>query len=230
MKPLQFTFVALTTVVVGAVLWSCNQDETPTEQAETPSAQEQRAPSAMPSGVPGNAGGLMDQLRADCPMVVQGADVTVADTEGGAALTSTTDTGDVADLRTRVQHMAQMYAMHHGQTGMMWHPMGGEGMGHGGPDMGGEGMGGEGMGGEGMEPMAGRGPMPTTSTTMTDTDLGARLELRPTDPSQLDALREHVRRHQERLHSGECWMLQDQPTDPPEQVLKRHYPNGEIDS
>ncbi len=31
----------------------------------------------------------------------------------------------------------------------------------------------------------------------------------------VDALREHVRWHQERLHSGECWMLQGQPTDTP---------------
>jgi hypothetical protein len=85
--------------------------------------------------------------------------------------------------------------------------MGGEGMGHGGRGMGGEGM--------GMGHMAGRAHMPAASNTVTDTDKGARLELRPTDPSQLDALREHVRRHQERMHSGECWMLQGQPTATP---------------
>jgi hypothetical protein len=151
---------------------------------------------------------MMGQLRAGCPMVVQGADVKVSDTEGAVALTFTTDTGDVADLRTRVQHMAQMYQMHHGQTGMMWHHMGGKaakGTGHGGP----------GMGGEDMGHMARRGPMPTASATMTNTDLGARLELRPSDASQLDALREHVRWHQQRMHSGECWMLKGQPTATP---------------
>jgi hypothetical protein len=86
-------------------------------------------------------GAKQKKLRAGCPMVEQGAGVTVADTEGGVALTFTTDIGDVADVRTRVQHMAQMYAMHHGQAGMMWHPKGGQG-----------------MGGEGMGYMAGRGP------------------------------------------------------------------------
>ncbi len=104
----------------------------------------------MPSGMPGNAGGMMDQLRAGCPMVVQGAEVTVTDTEGGVALTFTTGAADVADLRTRVQRMAQMYEQHHGQSGIMWHHMGGKGMGHSGPGMGGEGMGhrGPGMGGD----------------------------------------------------------------------------------
>ena len=206
MKPLHFTFVALASVLFGAAIWSCSNDQTPPESAETRSAQEQQTPPAMPSA----EDGMMEQLRAGCPMVVQGADVTVTDTEGGVALIFMTDTGDVADLRTRVQHMAGMYEMAHGQAGMMWQHIGSEGMGYGGP-----GMGGEGMGGEGMGHMAGRGPMPAASTTMTDTDLGARVELRPTDPSQLDALREHVRWHQQRMHSGECWMLQGQPTATP---------------
>jgi hypothetical protein len=201
MRPLHFTFVALASVLLGSAIWSCDKDKTPPEPAETRSAQKQQTPPAMPSA----EDGIMEQLRAGCPMIVQGADVTAADAEGGIALTFTTDTGDVADLRTRVQHMAQMYEMHRGQAGMMWHHMGGEGMGHGGP----------GMGGEGMGHMAERGPMPAASTTMTDTGLGARLELRPTDPSQLDTLREHVRWHQERLHSGECWMLEGQPTETP---------------
>jgi len=201
MKPLHFTFVALASLLFGSAIGSCNNDKTSTELAETRSAQEQQPPPTMPS----TGGGMMDPLRAGCPMSVQGADVAVTDTEGGVALTFTTGTGDVADLRTRVQQMAQMYEMHDGQAGMMWHHVGAEGMAHGGP----------GMGGEGMGQMAGRGPMPAASTTMTDTDLGARLELRPTDPSQLDALREHARWHQERMHSGECWMLPGQPAATP---------------
>lgn len=207
MKPLHFTFVALASVLFGSALWSCNKEETPTEPAETRSAQEQQSPPTNPSGTAGNAGGMMAELRADCPMVVQGAEVAVTDTEGGIALTFTTDGADVAELRARVQRMARRYDSHHGQAGMMWHHMGDNGMSRVGRGRGGERM--------GMRHMAGRGPMPEASTTMTDTDLGARLELRPTDPSQLDALREHVRWHQERMHSGECWMLQGQPTATP---------------
>lgn len=42
-KPLQFTLVALTTVLFGSVIWSCNKDKTPTESAETHSSQAQEA-------------------------------------------------------------------------------------------------------------------------------------------------------------------------------------------
>jgi hypothetical protein len=141
---------------------------------------------------------MMDQLCAGCPMGVQGADVTVADTDGGVALTFTTDAGNVADLRTSVKKMAQMYETHHGYVGMMWDHMGDEGLGRGG----------SGMGGENMGHMARRG-MPAARNTVTDTIKGARLAFWPTDPAQLDALRTHVRWHQERMLSGECW---GQPT------------------
>ncbi len=141
----------------------------------------------------------MQQLRASCPMVVQGADVAVSDTEGGVALTFTTDAPDVADLRTRARSMAKMYDMHRGHAATMWHPMGGDGMGHG-----------SGMR-RGMEDLEGSGSLPAASSTVTDTDKGARIELQPADASELDALRQRVRLHQQRLHSGECWTLQEQP-------------------
>ncbi len=210
MKRMPFTLAALTTALISSALWSCNTDATPSELAATSTAQEQQMAPTMPSSMAGNGGNMMDQLRAGCPMGAEGADVTVDDTEKGVALTFTTDAGDVVDLRTRVRKMAKMYDMHRGRTGMMWHRMRGEDMMGG---QGGRGMGGEGMGGRGM---GGRGPMPATSDTVTDTDKGARLELRPTDSSQLDALREHVRRHQERMQSGECWMAQNQPTKTPQ--------------
>jgi hypothetical protein len=94
--------------------------------------------------------------------------------------------------------MAQMYEMHRGREAMMWHSMAREGMAHG--------------SGMGMQHMARSGsPMTAASSTVIDTDKGARLELRPTDPSQLETLRQDVRLHQQRMQSGECWMLQEQP-------------------
>ncbi len=231
MKRQQVTFAALATLLIGAALWSCDKEKTPPASVDIRSAQEQQAPPTMPSGgMPGTDNGMMDmnRLRAGCPMAVQGTDVSVVDTEGGVALTFTTDAGDVADLRTRVRNMARMYEMHRGQDGgMMWHHMGDSGMGHGGPGTGGAGMGHGGMGmggggmgmggsgGMGMGPTAEHGSMPAVSNTVTDTEEGARLELRPTDPSQLDALREHVRRHREKMHSGECWMSKGEPTATP---------------
>lgn len=47
-----------------------------------------------------------------CPMAVQGGEVDVADTDAGVALTFTTKSGDVEDLRERVQAMAEMYQAH----------------------------------------------------------------------------------------------------------------------
>jgi hypothetical protein len=141
---------------------------------------------------------MMQQFRAGCPMVVKGAAVAVSDTEGGVALTFTTDKGDVGDLRARVEHMARMYEMHRGRGSMMWHQMGGGSMPHGGTGM-------------GMGHMGARGAMPGASATVSEIEKGARLELKANDSSQLEALREHVRWHQQRMSTGECWMLQGEP-------------------
>jgi hypothetical protein len=55
------------------------------------------------------------QTMQNCPMKVPGADVSVADVSDGIALTITTKSGDVADLRRRTENMAKMHsngAMH----------------------------------------------------------------------------------------------------------------------
>ena len=48
-------------------------------------------------------------MMQDCPMKVQGADLVVADTKDGIALTITSKSGDVAELRRRVEKMAKMH-------------------------------------------------------------------------------------------------------------------------
>src|SRR5688572_2589748 len=50
------------------------------------------------------------QMMTDCPMSVQGAEIAVADTPDGIALTWTTKTGNVDELRRRVERMAAMHA------------------------------------------------------------------------------------------------------------------------
>lgn len=197
MKIIRFAILIAAVALSGAGIWSCKQDSAQSRSEATTEPQKQPSPHAMPAA--GN--GMMQHLRAGCPMVVQESDVVVSDTEGGVALTFTTGEGDVSDLRTRVQRMAQMYEMHRGHGALMWHHMGGDGMGHGGP-------------GPGMGPMGEHSPMPAANATVTEIDKGARLELEPTDPSQLEALREHIRWHGQRMHAGECWMLPGQPTGP----------------
>ena len=181
-----------------------------------------------------DAGGVGAVMPGLCPMGVEGSNVEVSDTETGVALTFTTGESDVAVLRTRVRDMADMYASHGGHRGMMWHPAGrgrGQGrmggrQGHG--MMGAQPMGpgsGAGMGmgpgaGMGMGPGAGmghgpgrgmaRGLMPAATATVAEVEGGARIELVPTDAGQLEGLREHTRMHRERMHSGECPMLDPQ--------------------
>src|SRR4051812_84832 len=49
-------------------------------------------------------------MMQSCPMKVTGADVAVADVENGIAVTITTKSGDVADLRRRTETMAKMHS------------------------------------------------------------------------------------------------------------------------
>ena len=195
-------FTALTAIVVGSCLASCDKN-TEGPQTET---TEQPAQTAEPRDLPAKdtgAMGMMDQLRAGCPMAVEGAGVQVSDTEGGVALTFTTTAGDQGDLRARVESMANMYEAHDMHGGMMWHQMGK----HMGSSMG--------MGHMGEEHMGAKGPMPAATCTVSDIDQGAKLELKPKDPAELESLRQHVRWHQQRMQGGECWMLQKSKAPPP---------------
>src|SRR5215510_14368109 len=49
-------------------------------------------------------------MMQNCPMQVPGAEVSIQDTNDGIALTITTSSGDVAELRHRVESMAKMHS------------------------------------------------------------------------------------------------------------------------
>jgi len=49
------------------------------------------------------------QMMQDCPMNVQGTEIAVADTSDGIALSFTTSSGSVDELRLRVERMAKMH-------------------------------------------------------------------------------------------------------------------------
>jgi hypothetical protein len=49
-------------------------------------------------------------MMQSCPMRITGAHVSAADVENGIALTITTDSGNVAELRWRTEHMAKMHS------------------------------------------------------------------------------------------------------------------------
>ena len=229
-------FMAAT--AVAALAAGCNS------AAQTPPTPVSVEDQALSAEVP-ETGGMMGQVRESCPMLVAGATVEVSDVAGGAGMTFTTRSGDVASLRARVRRMADRYGMHTGHGGMMWHQMAGGGhstmgaghepdaamMGAGrgvDADLMGAGHGpGAGMMGAGHGPGAGmmggpgaagapgmpmiHGMMPAATATVEEVDGGARIVLMPTDPSQIEALRDHVRMHHERMQSGACPMLQTEP-------------------
>lgn len=158
-------------------------------RASAPASQPAQAQAPSPGTQPMTG---EQKMASMCPMMVPGTRVTSEDIEGGTAMVFTTTSGDVADLRARARRMAEM----HNQMGQ--HMMG--------PGMHGGMHGGEGMhgGGEGMQ----SGMMMVASdATVVDIEGGARMELRPRDPAQLDELRAQTRKHSQRMASGQCPMM-----------------------
>jgi hypothetical protein len=49
-------------------------------------------------------------MMQSCPMKVPGTDLSITDAENGIALTLTTKSGEVAELRRRVENMAKMHS------------------------------------------------------------------------------------------------------------------------
>src|SRR5262245_29270306 len=59
---------------------------------------------------PRDANGMMSMMK-DCPMNVEGAEITAEDTTNGVALTITTKSGNINELRERVQRMLDMHGV-----------------------------------------------------------------------------------------------------------------------
>jgi len=194
---MRLTLTIATAALALALTAGCKSSDEPGHPA-APSAQEAAEQAAATQ--PGDM--MMAQMRDSCPAMAEGATVEVSDKDNGVALTFTTS-GDVGELQARARRMSEMYAMHGEHRGMMWH--------HTGTKMPGDGHAAGGMKGPGMGHGAGMdmggGMMPAATATVEDVEGGARMLLVPKDASQLEALRAHARMHRERMHSGECPML-----------------------
>src|SRR5262245_45708747 len=58
----------------------------------------------------GSSASEMDSEKLQhCPMMVSGAEVAAIDVQGGVALTFTTKSGDMGELRKRVEMLAKMH-------------------------------------------------------------------------------------------------------------------------
>lgn len=100
------TKLAFTIIGASALATACGRAQANQPAHAEPTAAQQ----------PGMRGGMAGM----CPMQVEGTTVRAEDVDGGVALVFTT-TGDVAELRRRVAHMAEMHERRHGEGkgGMM---------------------------------------------------------------------------------------------------------------
>ncbi|MEN9580747.1 MAG: hypothetical protein RJA21_313 [Gemmatimonadota bacterium] len=168
-------------------------------------------------------------MKGKCPMQVSGTTVASVDVEGGIGLSFTTTAGDVGELRKRVRGMAEMHNQPGGHM-MASHSASAPGAdaehqhcaqavpsreGGGRGDM---------MTGGGMK-------MPATTASSEDIGGGARFILHPKDPSQLGALRQHVRMKEQRMAAGgECPMMslgsggESAPANPGHAGHDAHHP------
>jgi hypothetical protein len=135
-------------------------------------------PSAAPPPGQAAAGEGMGAMSGMCPMDVPGAQLSASDTPSGSALTFTTTSPDqVANLRQRVRAMAAMHDQHHA-TGA-----GGMADAHAGMA-------------EGMPP--------PSKTSVEDVEKGARVDVTPNDPADLQKLQSTVRAHAEQIQQHGC--------------------------
>jgi hypothetical protein len=67
----------------------------------------------------------MMMMMKDCPMALPGIDVALSDTADGIVVDLTTTTGDVLELRRRVEHMVAMHSGPAAREGMMKNKMAG---------------------------------------------------------------------------------------------------------
>jgi hypothetical protein len=155
------------------------------------------APSAETAARPGmaaQASGQASDMMAICPMQVPDTTVSATDTLDGEALTFTTSSGQVAELRRRVRAMADMHNQHHASATTTMQG----GTGHGGM------MGGAAMGHGEMMP-------PPSRAAVQDVDDGARIVVAPNEPAQAAHLRSAVRLHAQHMQREGCGMMMGGP-------------------
>ena len=97
-------FGSATVVVVAGLLWACGAKSSAQSEPVTAST----APAAAPTEEPGER-----VASQECPMQVPGTTVTASNVEGGVALAFTTQSGEVAELRERVQRLTEAHHPHH---------------------------------------------------------------------------------------------------------------------
>ncbi len=173
--------------LTGLLSIAC-QPKAETTTPEDASSHEAHHPESDGQAEPEAAAGEHEGMAHACPMKVPNTTVGVKDVEGGVALEFETDGDGVADLRERVRKMAAMHTKHHGEAASS----GEGGMHHGGTHQG----------------KRGEMNVPASTAVAEDVETGARLVFQPTDPAQLQALRDHMSQMAMKMQSGQCPMME----------------------
>ncbi|TXD37001.1 hypothetical protein FRC98_09675 [Lujinxingia vulgaris] len=174
---------------------SSDETSAPTEQAQT-EGQESESQDAT-AGQNDAMGQKMGQM---CPMQVEGTTREIVRLDNAVAMDFTT-TGDVEELRARVEKMPEHHAKMHGEDGQM--PRG-----HGHHGQGGQ-MRHEQMSEEHQEMRRQMMEMMADVTLATEPiENGMRLTFTPADASQVDALYQMMQSHAQMMEQeGQCPMM-----------------------
>jgi len=176
-------------------------------QTANPNAACEACGQAQASSMMGGSG-MMGMMMGpeQCPMTVPGTTVQSTNTSDGMAMTFTTS-GDKSELRKRVHAMAERMDS---SSGAGPHRM----MGAGSTNMMGANDANEMMGGRdgGAMMMGGGGSMMGGAMPMRadaeDVEGGARLRMKPANPSQLEPMREHMQQHAQAMNQAHaCPMI-----------------------
>jgi hypothetical protein len=187
------------TAAVAAILLAglgCRSEPPPAAPVNPPV---EPAPSASAAMLPPSAAPAADM---HCPLELNGTTMAYSDTTDGIRLNFTTNaTGQVPELRARVNRMAIMHSSRAAGGRAAGGGMDAAGSGH---DMPPEGTGMPPMHGEANAPPAMGSPV-ASSATVRDLPNGASLTLVPRDPTHVSRLREHVRMHAQQMQqTGRC--------------------------
>ncbi len=175
-------------VSLAAALAACSGSRS--EQRSDTSATAQGASPAQD-----RSAARMHGMGDICPMDVPDTKVAASDTGDGEALTFTTTSGQVDELRRRVHAMADMHNQHMAREGAARSDAAQQGTGAGDS--------------QDMKGHHGGHMMPGSHASVEDVDNGARVNVVPDDPAQADRVRAMVSRYAEHMQTQGCGMMHD---------------------
>lgn len=167
------------------------------------------APESSEPGEPmqpaaGTVNPMSMRLADECPVALPGVRVALQATDEALALTFTSPTSELTQLRNRVQQLARLYAMcgwHRDQ--IAWYPTTSNAMQSSLSDLAPSGVDCTDVSHRSTDEP--RSNMPPASIRVEDLPIGARIVFTPTNPTDVAGLRDRLAGDQRHMNGGECW-------------------------